>query len=184
MKKTTFLTKCLSLFVLAIILTGCAATNTRLGIPQDEWNQYSYEQKEALQEAYRQAQQRRKIFAAKPGEGVLQVEVQGGTMLLPPYDRQVAYQPLSFTLKQGRCYQDIDVASQDSSKTGKLKVCYTNDTLYFDPSPYDETYSAGSLQFPYMAIWRRGFTYNNVSGTGLLKLTNVSVSVQQVVSAN
>src|SRR6202011_5975839 len=95
------------------------------------------------------------------------------------------YQPISFNLRQGDCNKKIPVISAiDPDQKGKLAVCYKDDTLYMDPSEYDPMLSLGALQFPYMPAWKRGFTYPNVTSTGLLKLTNVDVVVKQVVSGD
>lgn len=175
----------ITIALLTVFLAGCATVSPQtLGIPQSEWDQYSPEKKDQILASYQQAQERKRAVSAKAGKGVLTVNIEGGQVLLPPYTHLTAYQPISFTLKQGDCNKKITVAqADDPEQKGKLSVCYQGDTLYIDPSPYEPNLSLGALQFPYMPIWKRGFTYPNMTSSGLLKLTNVDISLKQVVSA-
>lgn len=172
-----------ALAFIGLITTGCTTVSSEtLGIPQSEWDQYSPEKQDQLRADYQQAQARRKALSAKAGNGVLTVNIQNGQVLLPPYTQLTAYQPISFSIKQGDCNKKISVVQADNpSQQGKLTVCYADDTLYMDPSPYDPALSRGAVQFPYMPAWKRGFTYPDVTSTGLLKLTNVDVTLKQVV---
>jgi len=166
-------------------LTGCATVYpNRLGISQADWDQYSPAKQEQLMSAYEQAQERKKSVHVQAGSGVLSVKVEGGKALLPPYTNLVAYQTVAFTIKQGDCRRKIPVIESDGGEKGKLEVCYKDDTLYLDPSPYDSALSLGSLQFPYMPVWKRGFTYPNVTSTGLLKLTNAQIYLRELVPAD
>jgi hypothetical protein len=172
--------------IIVLFLTGCAAVGpTRLGIPQADWEQYSPAKKAQLLASYEDTQHRKKAMPIQSGNGVLTVNIAGGKALLPPYTHLITYEPVDFTVKQGDCHKKISITTTDAnSQKGKLEVCYTNNTLYLDPSPYDPALSLGSLQFPYMPVWKRGFTYPHVSSTGLLKLNNVAISLKQVVAAD
>lgn len=180
MKLQTKLGFSLSIFFLC--LSGCmTVTPHKLGISQADWDQYSPSKKDQLSSAYKETQQRKKTIRIKSGSGVLAVHIEGGRILLPPYTVPVAYQPISFDIKEGQCRKKFSVEPVDEThKAGALEACYQNDTLYLDPSPYNPQLSLGSLQFPYLPAWKRGFMYPSVSGAGLLQLTNTNIFLQQL----
>jgi hypothetical protein len=169
-----------------VFLAGCATVSaSKLGISKADWDQYSPEKQEQLISAYETAQASKKAIRAQPGSGVLSVKIDGGQASLPPYTGLTAYEPLLFTVKQGDCQRNIPVEGVDAkSKKGKLEVCYKDNILYLDPSPYDPALALGSLQFPYMPVWKRGFTYSNMTSTGLLKLTGAQIYLREVVPAD
>ncbi len=182
----TRLMKFIYFLLLIFLVSGCATMNTpnKLGIARSDWDEYSPAKKDQLLLAYEQTQERKKNTQIKPGSGVLSVRISDGKMLLPPFSQMTHYQPILFGLKEGECHKKITVKSNDSSQIGHLEVCYQNNTLYLDPSAYDPQLSLGSLQFPYMSIWNRSFTYPDVTSTGLLKLTGVRVLVHQLVASD
>jgi hypothetical protein len=169
------------LVFLSLFLTGCATVSpNRLGIPQSEWNQYSDSQREQLIENYHQTQ-RAKTSHAKGGNSLLSVKIQDGKALMPPFTQLAAFQPLSFNIREGKCNEKMSLISADNpQQRTKLDVCYQSGTLFMDPSPIDPSKADGSLQFQYMPIWSRGFTYPNVTSTGIAKLTNVNITVQEI----
>lgn len=181
-------TKRLYFLFILLFLSGCATVSpNRLGISQSDWDQYSPAKKDQLILAYDQTQSHKKTVHVKAGKGVLSVRIEGGEALLPPYTNLVRYEPVAFTVRQGDCHKKINVQKVDAvedEEPGKLEFCYKDDTLYLDPSPYNPSLSLGSLQFPFMPIWKRGFTYPDVTSTGLLKLTRVHIYLHQVVPSD
>ncbi|HVV69291.1 MAG TPA: hypothetical protein VHE99_09735 [Gammaproteobacteria bacterium] len=169
------------LIFLSLFLTGCATVSpNKLGISQSEWDQYSDSQREQLIENYHQAQ-RSKISHAKGGSSLLSVNIQDGKALMPPFTQLTAFQPISFNIREGKCNEKLTIVSAENPEQHtKLGICYQGGTLYMDPSPIDPSKADGSLQFPYMPIWSRGFTYPNVTSTGMAKLTNVNITVQEI----
>jgi len=172
--------------VILLCLSGCVTvTPHKLGISQEDWDQYSPAKQDQLLSAYEETQQRKKATRIKSGSGVLAVRIEEGKILLPPYTVPVAYQPILFDIKEGQCRKKFSVEPVDEShKAGTLEACYQDDTLYLDPSPYNPQLSLGSLQFPYLPAWKRGFMYPNVSSTGLLQLTDTNIFLQQLVESD
>lgn len=172
--------------IILLCLAGCSTVSPRgLGISESDWEQYSPAKKDQLILAYEQTQQNKRAVHARAGNGVLAVRIEGGEAWLPPYNNPSHYRPISFEIRQGDCRRKIPVEQVGAeSGSGKLEVCYKDDILYLDPSPYDPNLSLGSLQLSYMPIWKRGFTYPSVTSTGLLKLTNVHIYVHQVTPSN
>lgn len=179
-------TKHVCLLLIWVFLTGCSTVSpNRLGISESDWEQYSPAKKDQLILAYEQTQQHKKTVHASAGSGVLFVRIQDGEALLPPYMSLTAYTPVTFKVRQGDCHKKIAIHPDNTdAEAGKLEVCYKDDTLYLDPSPYDPNLSLGALRFPYMPIWKRGFTYPSVTSTGLLKLTGVHIYLHQVVPSD
>lgn len=175
--------KWLSVLVLILLTAACATVSpNKLGISQSQWDQYSDSQRQQIIEGYQQAQ-RQKVSSSQRSGSVLQVTVQGGEVTSPPFTDFYAYQPISFSIQSGQCHQKIPVVPDQGKKTA-LEVCYINDTLYLDPSAYEPAKAIGALQFPYMPVWKRSFTYPDLSSTGRLKLTHVNVTVQETRSSS
>lgn len=171
--------------LIVVFLAGCAiGYPAKLGISQSDWSQYSPEKKDQLMSSYEEAQTRKKSEHIRAGSGLLFVNIHDGKVLLPPYTTLVTYEPVAFRIKQGDCGKKIPVTGNEGGKKGKLEVCYKDDTLYLDPSPYDPALALGSLQLLYMPVWKRGFTYPNVTSTGLLKLTHTQIYVHELQPGN
>jgi hypothetical protein len=176
---------CLILSLSLFLLAGCATVSpAKLGISQADWEEYSPTKQEELISAYEKTQATKRKTRAQLGSGILAVKIEGGTVLLPPYTAPTAYESMQFTMREGDCHIKIPVVPTDSDKKGKLEACYKDNTLYLDPSPYEPDLSLGSLQFPYMPIWKRGFTYPNVSSNGLLKLKSAQISLHALIPSN
>ncbi len=165
------------------LLAGCASVSPNtLGIPQDQWEQYSDQQRKSITNDYHKTQKAKKSAKHSHSTGaVLAVDISKGRVLMPPYSNLQPYQPISFNIQDGECNKKINVVAPNNPKQKTvLSVCYKDDVLYLDPSPYEESKALGSLQFHVMPIWRRGFTYPSVISTGFVKLTNVDISVHQL----
>jgi hypothetical protein len=169
-----------------LMLAGCATVSpNKLGISQSQWSQYSEQQRQQIIHNYHQAQAVEHQLHAKNNHSVLAVKIQGGQVLMPPYTNLQAYQPVAFDIKAGSCHQKVALLSANGSQQKtNLKACYSGDILFLDPSPYDPNLAKGALQFAYMPLWKRGFTYNNVTSSGFTKLTGGSVFIQEVAAGD
>jgi hypothetical protein len=179
-----YLSRIFSLLIFSILLAGCATVSSdSLGIPQSEWNQYSPEKRAELTHQYKQTQTAKRTQLVKSGHSTLQVGMQGGKVLMPPYSSLQAYQPVSFEIKEGECHREVSVSSKLNPKQKTIMTaCYTEYTLYLDASPYETDKAYGSILLRYMPLWKRGFTYPGVSSTGLVKLTDGSITVKEIAS--
>lgn len=170
------------LLFIAFFLTACA-TPSRLGISEAEWQNYTPEQRQDIKKSYYTVL-KGQVNAQKgaPSDGSrLQVNISGGKIKLPPFVDSQNYTPIAFTLRSGEC-KTIQVTDANSDKKIPMKACYLNKTLYLDPSRYEVEKSVGSIQLHYSPIWDRDFTYQGVSSTGYVHLTNVNVSVSRYTS--
>lgn len=165
-----------------IFLSSCASISPeKLGISQAQWSQYTPEQREQLAAQYKQTQEMQKSQSAKGGNSALQVNVEKGTALLPPFSGSQPYRPLSFQIREGECGLKIPVMSVANTKqAADMTACYTDSTLYLDASPYEADKAYGSIQFKWMPIWKRGFIYPDVNSTGLVKFKDVDVAVKEI----
>ncbi|MFT3742017.1 MAG: hypothetical protein QM752_05000 [Gammaproteobacteria bacterium] len=163
-----------------LILTGCATVSPqKLGISKQQWESYSQAQQDAILKGYAQAKNNRMRSGSDQTDATLTVAIRNGKMLMPPFTQLASYQPVEFDISAGQCNRKITVASsEDPKQKTRLIVCFRDNVLYLDPSPYDPAKADGSLKMPYMPTWQRGFTYPKVSSTGYAKLTDVDISVQ------
>ena len=98
--------------------------------------------------------------------------------------KMIDKKPVLFQIREGECHKQIAVMPQaDDGKPGKLEVCYQENVLYMDPSPYNPLFAVGSLRFPYMPAWKRTFMYPRVSSDGLVKMKQVNISIKQLVAS-
>jgi hypothetical protein len=160
-------------------LAACV-TPMKLGISEAEWENYSPEQKQKIKKGYYYIL-KKSIKNTEKGESdgtSLHVQVSGGKVNMPPFSSLSSYVPITFDLRSGDC-QTVHVMEQSGDKKVPMKVCYYNKTLYLDPSRYDPDKGIGSIQLHYSPIWDRGFTYQGVSSSGYVHLTNVNVTVKK-----
>lgn len=168
-------------FFALISLVGCTSVYPRqLGISQNQWQQYSDVQKEQIIANYAQAKRIQKEQKVEKGDSKLEVKVYGGSVLMPPYTNSKSYQPITFEIKEGDCHLKIPVYAAISKEKTILKACYSDAVLYLDPSPYNPNLAKGALQFPYMPVWKRGFTYPPMNSEGLTKLRGGRVSILEI----
>lgn len=171
-----------SLIIMSTALLAACATVTpdSLGISQTQWSQYSPEQKKEMGQGYREVQKQAKRKQEQSSNSTLSVTIYGGRALLPPFTDLQDYQPIAFTINAGDCNIKVPVVEKSNPQIKTtLKACYINDVLFMDPSPYLPSQAQGSIQLHHMPIWSRGFTYPGISSTGLVKLTNVNVSIKE-----
>lgn len=179
-KKIIF--KLIFLLSLLVILTGCTSVNpSTLGISESQWQSYSKQERKTITEGYRQAQKKKKKESSKNAsdKSVLEVSIADGTAMMPPYTQRKAYQPVQFQIQAGICNLKVNVyEADDPQQKVVLNACYQNGILYLDPSLYDPNMALGSIQFQYMPLWKRGFTYPDVNSKGLVKFRHANVSVK------
>lgn len=181
--------KRLNLFFLlfaTLLMTGCVTVQpSDLGISPQVWNQYTKEQRDEMASNYHEIELGRVENGLKGTLGgdknsILNVQIHSGKAMMPPFTQLQYYQPLSFSIHQGECYKRIPVyQSNDPKKQVILAACYRDDILYLDPSRYDKSKRYGSLEFTAMPLWRRGFTYPNVSSSGLVRFTHVNITITE-----
>jgi hypothetical protein len=159
-------------------LTGCA-TPGRLGISENEWQNYSPDQQAKIKAGYYELL-RNKLDSTKgiADGSVLHVKISGGQVNMPPFAQLYNYTPIEFDITSGES-RTITFKEENGKKKVDVKALYSNKTLYLDPSRYDVMKRIGSIQLHYSPIWDRGFSYQNVSSSGYAHLTNVNVALRK-----
>lgn len=163
-----------------VTLAGCVSP-MRLGISEAEWRNYSPDEQQKIKSGYYEMLRSRVSGdeeRIEPDGSTLHVKVSDGQVKMPPFTSLLNYNPLEFDIQSGDC-QTIEITQQGGDKKVPMKVCHINKTLYLDPSRYDPSKKLGSIQLHYSPIWDRGFTYQNVSSSGYVHLTNVNVAVRK-----
>jgi hypothetical protein len=179
---TKIIFKLVFLLSLLTILTGCTTVNPNtLGISEKQWESYSKQERKTITDGYRQAQKKKKNESSKhtSDKTALQVSISDGTAMMPPYTQRVAYQLVNFQIQAGICNMKVDIyQTGNPQQKVVLNACYQNGILYLDPSLYDPNMALGSIQFQYMPLWKRGFTYPDVNSKGIVKLRHANISVK------
>lgn len=161
------------------LLTACV-TPMRLGMSETEWESYSPQERQKIKQGYYQILKTSTKSQAKPSDGSkLQVHLSSGKVGMPPFSSLYPYNPVSFEVQNGHC-KDISISEENGDKKVTMKACYQGKTLYLDPSHYDTAKRQGSIQLHYSPIWDRELTYNGVSSSGYVHLTNINVTLKRI----
>lgn len=163
------------------IIAGCSGVP--YGIPSKEWSALSMPDIKDLQENYQRIkdlreeekswQERTKITATTPR---IELNIQGGTIQVPPFVKRVEYKPIKLVVYQGHC-RSVKVHEKSGKKKTELEACYLGDIVYIDPSKTVYQWRHGSLRFYYVPIWDSGFTYDNISSHGYVVLQDATIKI-------
>jgi hypothetical protein len=176
--------KKICLLVVLLLLEGCATSPSTLGISQAQWQSYTKTQRQEILQNYRRINSTRNEVltqnsSTSNGDNAINVTIQSGKIVMPPFTDAQEYLPIAFTIKNGHCKR-IVVSQVNQEKTTDLDTCYQNKILYLDPSRYDITKSKGSLIFNSIPFWEHGFTYHDVSSSGYAQLMHVNITIKSV----
>ena len=169
-----------------LFLCGCASVQPAdLGVSNATWIGYPDAQKKQLISAYQE-------YAAKSAElmrehnapldigaTVLQVGLNGGSAMFPPFEKPQHYTPVNFMLVQNKCAEFPITSSENKDIKTNLFVCYIDNTLYLDPSRFDPEKQDSSVTINATPLWQSGFSYDDITSTGFVRLNKVTISVQQ-----
>jgi len=150
----------------------------QLGFSQSQWQSMNKTRQQQLLGNYNQIKQAKQSLTVYKGPDI-NVSVKEGTAMMPPFLRPQEYLAASFRIKPGQC-RNIRLRDADSSNSVNLRACYNGLVLTMDPSHYDLMKSAGTMRFPYNPIWKRGFTYTDVSSSGYVRLNQATVNVKAI----
>lgn len=169
---------------MTLLLNGCVGISdaTKLGIKETEWAAYNRNKQKELLLNYKKINKEftntaKNNINAK--DDILNISIYDGKAMLPPFDKQQYYTPVKFTIAKNRC-NDISVYKPNDTKIyTKLRVCFYNDTLYLDPSYLDLSKKQGSISIHYSPLWLSGFTYKEITSSGHVRLSKVSIEIKQ-----
>jgi len=166
-------------FCLLFLLVSCAVPPQKLGISQQQWDQYPPTKQQNILDGYKQ------ILTAKDNGTItpiddswLQLSISGGSAMMPPFTKRYTYMPVTFSIQEETCKQVL-LHSDSSIHAIKLTTCYKNKALWLDPSRYEIANQDGTVRLPYSPLWENGFTYNNVTSSGYARLHNITIIVKQ-----
>lgn len=172
----------LLLFSFGLMLSACSV-ETLYGINTQEWNKMSEKQKKKVQDGYAKVQNtllHEDRYKSNYETPVLNVVVYGGWIMMPPFDKHYRYEKVNISLAEGQCTKTT-VRQEGGEKVLPLKICYTDEFLQIDPSPYDPDKMHGSIVMHASPLWLRGYTYKHINSTGYAKLKNAHVRVQALL---
>jgi hypothetical protein len=184
--------KIILLFCVHFFLVGCA-TNTpeKLGINELEWTSYSQEKQQTLLANYERMTKEHEGVLEKQevdkklSDHFLEVNIYGGKVMFPPsFINWQSYQPVHFTIFNGKCHNIEMIQASDSDTKTELSVCFYGNVLYLDSSRYDPSNGEGSVSIYRSPLWLSGFVYNEVNSGGYVRLNNVAVEIKQKDTAS
>lgn len=176
-----------SLLLMAFLLAACAphVVPGQLGMSTSQWQQLSKKERHALAKKYQASEQKRQQWVASMTENpedTLIVSLRAGKAYFPQVEKELAFKPVKATLVDGQCYHAITLTSMANPDDKiALAACYFGGNLLLDPSTQMDLNSKaidtalGTVRFPFLPAWGRGFTYHNVNSRGNSRLQNVVV---------
>ncbi len=179
--------KRLSLFLIYLLLVGCAANiPEKLGISDLEWESYSPSKQKALLANYERLLHEWEKSKIEPEEkkvrsgSFLMVSIYDGQVMFPPtFLNWQGYQRVHFNVFKDEC-SNVEIKSLATSEVKtQLSVCFRNNTLYLDSSRFDPAKKDGTATIHYSPLWLHGFAYKEINSSGYAKLNNVTVEVMQ-----
>jgi hypothetical protein len=186
------LLKLASIVSLNAIICGCATpfSSQSIGITEQDWATYDKAKQQKILSDYNAAiaqnintdNEDKFKQQQTPSETQLQLKVHGGLAMLPPYTDWAPYQPISFTIDQNSCNEVVLLPQEIDPKVklkffAKLRACFRNNKLLFDPSIYDQDKKDSSITFAYSPLWEQGFTYRNINTTGTIKFKSATIKI-------
>ncbi len=165
--------------LLSVILSGCMSDSDYLGIAPNKWQEMNNDQQQQIWVNHDKIERVPFPFKITYDGPDIVVSLSGGKAMMPPFMQAYRYVKTEFTLTPGKCtYAKID--SKQNSNSVSLKVCYNGLVLLIDPSRYDLNKSRGTLRLTYNPVWKRGFTYRDMSTDGYVRLSNVNIYIKVI----
>ena len=161
-----------------LLLTSCTVMPRELGFSPQQWQMMNAKGRKLLQMDYYRIHNALQLKTIYQGPRI-QVVLFRGTAMMPPLFQAYYFESLRFETNPGKC-QNVRLTSWDRIRSVKLTVCYDGVTLSFDPSRYDLSKTKGTLFLTYNTLWKHGFTYNNLSSSGYVRLKNVDVTITTI----
>lgn len=161
-----------------LLLTSCTVVPRELGFSPKQWQMMSATGRKLLQVDYYRIHNALQLKTIYQGPRI-QVVLFGGTAMMPPLFQAYYFESLRFETNPGKC-RNVRLTSWDQTRSVKLTVCYDGVTLSFDPSRYDLSKTKGTLFLTYNTLWKHGFTYNNLSSSGYVRLKNADVTIKTI----
>ncbi len=171
------------LLLITLVLSACVSVKPeQVGLSTVGWESLSYKEKEKISSTYRKTEKTRQQWLGQMRQNPnnqLTVTIAPGKAYFPPYLEAQEFLPVIMNLTDGKCYQDVQLLARDNPLlVTNLSVCYYQNILYLDPSFSNLAEAKGSLVFPYLPVWQRGFSYPNISSNGLVRLSNARITIQ------
>ncbi|KPJ68113.1 MAG: hypothetical protein AMJ43_01530 [Coxiella sp. DG_40] len=166
-------------FLLAyvLLLVGCAVGPVELGISQQQWNKYNPEKQQEILTAHKELLRAKREDQTLIGDSWLEVDIKGGSVMMPPFIKRYEFAPVTFKIREGTCRINA-LHNYKSSNSIKLDCCYKNDILFLDPSRYEIDKKDGTVRLYFSPLWRQGFIYKNINSDGYARLHNVTIKIK------
>jgi hypothetical protein len=166
------------LLLCLLSLIGCAVSPAELGISQQQWNKYNQQEQQKILTAHKELiRAKRKENLKSTGDSWLQVSIEDGSVMMPPFIRHYKYTPVTFRIREGTCQKNA-LHNYKSSNFVKLDSCYKDDILFLDPSCYEMDKKDGTVRLYFSPLWKQGFIYKNICSDGYARLHDVTIKIK------
>lgn len=167
-------------WMIALLLGAGCSTAGRLGISRQTWRAMPKSTRHALRAQYEKVNQAWRGLVAKPFDAhhALVVNMSGGKMMVPPFERSVAYRKKQFLIGHGQCREIRFQTLLPLSKSVLMRACYLGNQLILDPSHYHRLDQEDSARMYRHPLWATGLVYPDVSSAGYIHLEGVQVAVR------
>jgi hypothetical protein len=162
------------------MLIGCSAISPeQLGISKTRWKQYNKQEQEQITNNHKYILQtvKKSTFSAH-GDSYLEITLQNGRAIMPPFTDSYAFKPSTLKIREGIC-QVVSLYAIDANKHTTLHACYNNDVLLLDPSFYEIDKRYGSIRMHYSLLWNDGFSYAGINTSGYTRLQNATIFIKK-----
>ena len=172
--------KMMILFVMPLLLSACSVGPQQLGLSHTSWDNLSDEQQQQLKADYLYIKAANAKMPLVAKGSPVKVTISNGFAKFPPDYKRSRYEPATFSMQPGSCQQVGLRAASPSNALTLLKVCYSDEVLFFDPSTFNRDKQQASIYIQYQPLWVRGMSYKGISSEGFVGLQNVNIHVQKV----
>lgn len=163
--------------VLSLALWGCSGPHS-LGFSESAWRALSQDERDQLlaQNMHHTHDGIRQFDHLPEGPfSEVVIGLSGGTAVLWPGEKRMAYDPIQAKLSLGECK---DITLKNDRYAGVLCICYKGGTVMLDPSRENPTYSHGGLVLHQNALWRFGVLNPSVRSYGHILLKKARLAIQ------
>lgn len=174
-----FKIKATLIFLFVAALAGCGVSPERLGISEQQWDQYNkQEQRKILHDHDYIMDSAEKSTFVTQSNSCLTLKIQSGEAVMPPFSDWYSFRPATLKISEGTC-QMVNLYATNSKKYITLGACYNDKVLLLDPSLYEIDKRYGSVRMYYSLLWDGGFNYTNINTDGYARLRKATIFISK-----
>lgn len=159
-----------------VMLSGCFSALNRYGFDREAWQSMTDTQRQKVVNHYKNLQHRVKQSRVEDENDRIEVNINGGWAMMPPFNDYKRYRPVNFELAYGECGM-IQLYNKNGDESTPLMACYQDEGLYLDPTVNHEQEQPGTVHIPRSPLWQWGNDYREVTTGGIARLLKANVTI-------